>query len=404
MTKETATVGPDPDRPVDPPEGARRQRWLEGGVILAFWGFIIVLTLGQRALDPRLGEPGRLLTGELPHALLEYTLWALLTPGIFWFSRRFRLEGGTWFRHLLLHLSMALVVGFAFDLLGFVTFRAWVVPTMEIPFSFTGRLLSVFFLDEFIIYLVVLAAGFARGYFLQYREHLEETVLLRTQAAELHAHTAELQAQLAEARLQTLRMQINPHFLFNTLHTISTYLERDPRGVRRMIARLSELLRYTLEMTEVKEVPLRQELGFLDGYLEIQSIRFRDTLTIHRDIDAAVLEALVPNLILQPIVENAIKHGVGGLEDEGRIELRAWREEERLHLSVRDNGPGLARPSGDGAASLSQGIGLRNTRERLESLYGAEQSFDLAPAEGGGVVAHISLPYHTAADLFTSTV
>lgn len=397
MKTETTTVAADAGRLLDQRERARKQRWLEGGLILAFWGFIVVLTLGQRALDPRLGEPGRLLPGEILQALVEYTLWAVLTPGIFWLSRRFRLEGGTWYRHLLLHLAVALAVGFAFDLLGFLTFRAWVLPGAEIPFSFTGRLLSLFFLDELIIYLVVLAAGFARDYFLQYREHLEETVQLRTQAAELHA-------QLAEARLQTLRMQINPHFLFNTLHTISTYLERDPRGVRRMIARLSELLRYTLEKTEAKEVPLRQELGFLDGYLEIQAIRFRDSLSVHHDIDAAVLDALVPNLILQPIVENAVKHGVGHLEGEGRIALRAWREGERLHLSVQDNGPGLAPPSGDGAVVPPPGIGLRNTRERLESLYGDEQSLDLAAAEGGGVVAHLSLPYHTAADLFTSTV
>lgn len=381
---------------------ARRQRWIEVAVIVVFWGFIVLLTIGQRALGTRHGEPGRLLPGEALQAMIEYAVWALLTPGIFWFSSRFRLEGGTWLRHLLLHLALGIVVAVAIDYLGHATYEALIRGARPRPFAFGRIFLSLYFLDELIIFLVVLAAGFARDYFLRYQERQRETALLRTQAAELHAHTVELQAQLAEARLQALRMQINPHFLFNTLHTISTYVERDPRGVRRMIARLSELLRYTLEKTDVKEVPLRQELGFLDGYLEIQRIRFAGSLEVHQEVDPDVLDALVPNLILQPLVENAIKHGVGNLETGGRIELRAWRNGDRLHLSVSDNGPGLSTFVGDGA--VPQGIGLRNTRERLESLYGSAQSLTLGPANGGGLVAHLSIPYHTGADLYTTAV
>lgn len=371
-----------------------KQWWLEGCLIVAFWGIIIMLNLAQWALDPRGGRPGGLLRGEVTHVVAEHGVWIFLTPGIFWLSRRFRLEGDKLVRHLLLYAAVALAVAVATDVIGHITFHNFVNAGRRGAISPFRSLSGLFFLDELIIYLVVLSAGFARDYFLRYQAHLVEAAQLRTDAANLHA-------QLAEARLQALRMQLNPHFLFNTLHTISTYIERDPRGVRRMIARLSELLRYTLEMTEMKEVTLRQELGFLDGYLEIQSIRFQDSLEVRREIAPDVLDALVPNLILQPILENAIKHGVSNLEVPGRITLSAWRDKELLHLSVQDNGPGLTVSSGDGAPA-SNGIGLRNTRERLESLYGSEQSLVMEPADGGGLVARISLPYHTAADLFTS--
>ncbi|MEX0748378.1 MAG: histidine kinase, partial [Rhodothermales bacterium] len=208
--------------------------------------------------------------------------------------------------------------------------------------------------------------------------------------------------QLSEARLQTLRMQINPHFLFNTLHTISTYLGRDPKGARRMIARLSDLLRYTLEKAGTQEVTLRQELNFLDGYLEIQSIRFQDNLVVQQDVDPDMLEALVPNLILQPLVENAIKHGVSAVEGVGKVSIKAWRDNEQLCLSVWDNGPGMI--GGNGVSASPTGLGLRNTRERLESLYGPGHHFELAGGAEGGVTALICIPYHTSADLYTASV
>src|SRR5690606_685663 len=170
-----------------------------------------------------------------------------------------------------LHFMVALVASFALDYYGWETYVMFVETSRNWSLTFSQRIARFLFLDELIALLAVVAAGFARDYFLRYQTHLRETVELRTRSAEL-------QAQLSESRFQTLRMQLNPHFLFNTLHTISTYLERDPRGVRRMIARLSKLLRYTLEKTDVKEVPLRQELGFINDYLEIEQIRFEDSL------------------------------------------------------------------------------------------------------------------------------
>jgi len=253
--------------------------------------------------------------------------------------------------------------------------------------------LRLWLLDDLIVYLAVLAAGFAREYFRRYQTRKE-------QAIRLQAHAAQLQAQLAEARMTALRMQINPHFLFNTLHAISTLVERDPRGVRRMVARLSELLRHTLDGGAEPEVRLEEEFEFLRRYLEIMQVRFQGRLETELAADPAILGALVPNLILQPLVENAIKHGTGELMGTGRIEVGARREGDRLTLTVRDNGPGLRDPEG----AVAEGVGLRNTRARLEELYGGEQSLSLRPAEGGRVVAEIRLPYHTRADLRAAAV
>ena len=375
LTPHTESVSPD----------ARRRWWLEFGLIALFWTFVVVLTASQRAIDPRgpQGFPPR----ELLQISLEYVLWLLLTPGIFWLSRRFGFEGGRRPGRVLLHIGVALLVAVGVDFFGRATFYALLPEVTRWPFDPLGALLRLRFLDELFLYLVVLAAGFARDYFLRYRERLEETAQLRTQAAAL-------QAQLADARLQALRMQLNPHFLFNTLHAVSSLVERDPRGVRRMIARLSALLRYTLEEASAQEVSLRQELRFLHGYLEIQQIRFQGKLEVEEEIAREALDAFVPNLILQPLVENAIKHGASQVSGVGKIGIEARREGDRLLLRVRDNGPGLADASGDGAPSRS-GVGLRNTRERLEGLYGASQRFTLAPAEGGGLIAEVALPYHT---------
>ena len=196
-------------------------------------------------------------------------------------------------------------------------------------------------------------------------------------------------------------MQLDPHFLFNTLHAISSLVERDPRGVRRMISRLSELLRHTIEGSSDQEIPLRQELDLLRRYLEIMEVRFQGRLAMSTEVDEHALDALVPNLILQPLVENALKHGVSRVEGPGRLALRAEREGGQLVLRVENDGP-----PADGAARDGTGVGVRNTRARLEQLYGPDQSFTLRPAAGAapGTVAEIRLPYHTCADLRTAAV
>jgi two-component system LytT family sensor kinase len=362
---------------------ADKQRRLEILLIVFFWTLLGMLTVGQRTIDPR-GMPGTTLAW-IYHIVLEYGLWIALTPFIFWLSRRFSLDRGRWPRYVL-HITVALLVAQLVNVFSIYTFVTLVLEDPERPFSLQRSLLSFRFLDELIIYLTVLAAGFARDYFLRYRARQNEMI-------QLHAKTAQLQAQLSEARLLSLRMQLNPHFLFNTLHAVSALVERDPQGVRRMIARLSELLRYALDGNSAQEVPLRQELDFLRRYLDIQQIRFQGHLNAEEEVAVDVLEARVPNLILQPLVENAIKHGVSQIEGVGHIAVAAWRKGERLHITVRDNGPLL---SGDGAPPVEEGIGLQNTRARLEQLYGEAQSLTLTPGEDRGLVVHLTLPYHTA--------
>ena len=238
-------------------------------------------------------------------------------------------------------------------------------------------------MNELFLYVAVLAAGFARGYFLMYQARREEAVTLM-------AEKTHLQAQLAETRLMSLRMQLNPHFLFNTLNAVSSLVDRDPRGVRRMIARLSELLRHTLDGDASQEISLQEELEFVDRYLDIEQIRFQGKLEIDKDVPCDVVEALVPNMILQPLVENAVKHGATRNEGVGRIDIAAWRDGDSLFLSVQDNGPGFNNET----TSNGTGVGLKNTRARLEALYGDTASLNIKRADDGGVIATIRLPFH----------
>jgi LytS/YehU family sensor histidine kinase len=184
-------------------------------------------------------------------------------------------------------------------------------------------------------------------------------------------------------------MQLNPHFLFNTLHAISSLMHQDVDAADRMLIKLSELLRRALDGTDTQEVMLREELEFLRNYAAIEQTRFGDRLKIEMTITPDTLDAMVPNLVLQPILENAIRHGIEPHARDGFIEVSAKREGEALRLEVRDNGGGLN-------GSVVEGVGLSNTRARLKQLYGTRQTFTLADAPGGGVVVTATLPFHTA--------
>jgi signal transduction histidine kinase len=374
-------------------------------LIIAFWTVLAVLTAASRLIDPR--GPMLRFSPSTPVAIAfaESYLWALLTVLIFWLSSRVSLEPrGNRFGRVLLFIG----VGVATAMLVDVAMHLFREAVLDLP-SPRGRrgppitwrtgLARLWFLDDLIVYFAVLAAGIARDIFARYRARHDETVRLTAQAARLHA-------QLAEARLAVLSAQLNPHFLFNTLHAVSSLVERDPRGVRRMIARLSELLRVTLEGTKEQEIPLSRELELLRLYLDIMEVRFQGKLDLDIDPDHDVMDALVPSFVLQPLVENAVMHGVSKVEGTGRIELRARRDGDDLVITVRDNGPGVTvtSPSTEESAARARGpgaggLGLRTTRARLEQLYGAEYMLSLRPGPGGGAVAEVTLPYHTAADL-----
>jgi signal transduction histidine kinase len=212
---------------------------------------------------------------------------------------------------------------------------------------------------------------------------------LRYRAGELRA--ANLETRLAQAQLNALRMQLHPHFLFNTLNSVAVLMRKDIEAADRMLIQLSALLRVTLAANSAHEIRLRQELEILERYLEIEKIRFHDRLTVKMQIDPAAMDALVPQLLFQPLVENAIRHGLAENEKGGVIEIRAERRNGTIHLQVRDNGPGLKRAAG----ALSEGVGLSNSRSRLEHLYGPEGRFEVRNAEGGGVVVAAALPFHT---------
>ena len=202
--------------------------------------------------------------------------------------------------------------------------------------------------------------------------------------------TSQLEAKLAKTQLQVLKMQIHPHFLFNTLNAISTLIRKDPDASDRMLTHLSDLLRITLDNAGEQEVPLEKELELLEPYLEIEKTRFSDRLVIAIDIEPEVKSAKVPNLLLQPLVENAIKHGVGPRSSGGRIEISAKKENGRLLIEIRDDGLGIP---GDSQKKLKEGIGISNTRARLKQLYGDNFKFSIHNRRDSGVLVEISIPF-----------
>jgi LytS/YehU family sensor histidine kinase len=237
-----------------------------------------------------------------------------------------------------------------------------------------SNLLGSYFVLNCIIYWAVLGIGYGIQFYRKYREGV--------------LRASHLETQLVQAQLQALKMQLHPHFLFNTLNAISTLVRKNRnKSATDMIAGLSDLLRLTLESVGVQKVPLKQELDFLETYLEIEQTRFEDRLRIQMDIHPDTLEAFVPNLLLQPLVENAIRHGIAPHSSGGCVEIKARRDEDRLWLQVRDDGPGL--PEGD---VLNTGVGLVNTRARLERLYGTRHRFSLSNAPTGGAVVTLEIP------------
>jgi LytS/YehU family sensor histidine kinase len=201
---------------------------------------------------------------------------------------------------------------------------------------------------------------------------------------------SQLETRLARSQLQVLRAQLQPHFLFNTLNSIAALMHRDVESADRMVTRLGDLLRLSLSHTERQEVPLRQELAFLEKYLDIQRTRFRDRLTARVSADADALDGLVPSLILQPLVENAIRHGIEPRAAAGRVDVRARLDGDALVVEVEDDGPGLS-PDARGEPN-GCGIGLANTRARLEQLYGDRQRLTLSNGPGG-LLVRVELPY-----------
>ena len=277
------------------------------------------------------------------YALGDWYVFALLSIPVIYLARRFRLEGGVRRRSLILHLTASVLFS-----LAYMTIRAWVGQWQS----------EASFRDVFKPLLVIVAVSHAFDYYRKYQER--------------EVRALELEKRLAQAKLQALQMQLNPHFLFNTLHSISSLMHKDVEAADTMITRLGDLLRAALAGAETQEVPLREELTLLELYLAVEQVRFGSRLSVKIDVAPDALEAQVPNLILQPLVENAIRHGIEPRARPGRIELRARRENGALSVVVSDDGAGLS-----GNAQIKEGIGLSNTRARLRELYGANHRFEL---------------------------
>lgn len=346
---------------------ARSNAWLAG---VGTWAVLGLISLVPRSLpdDGSLAEPGPRLVYHLVHIL---TLGAL-TGSVVWVARR--TDAWRAWSRVLLHMALAATFAGLVVLLGVVALRGtgFVAPS-AIP-------LATFEL-HFLAYFAVLALTHAVDFFTWRRDQ-------RIDEARLAARSARLETQLARTELQILRSQLDPHFLFNALHVISELVHVDPSRADRMVARLGDLLRMSAALSRSGDVALRRELDFVNAYLEIQQARFGGKLRVVRDIDASTLEAAVPSLVVQPLVENAIRHGTSQRAGGGQIEIVTRRLGGSLVIEVLDDGPGLP------ADQLpDEGIGIGHTRARLAQLYGADGALELEPRLEGGTAARLRLPY-----------
>ena len=332
--------------------------WL---VVFAGWTVLAVAFAAASSLTYALNYQPPRWRYTLTMAVTEWYVWAALTPLVAWLARRYRI-----FVLVLVGLPVAFVKVSLTRVLRGVTRGG------ENYFQISDLT------TQYLIYAAIVAGTHA---WLYYRE-----------AQHRELRTSQLEALLAETRLQMLSMQLQPHFLFNTLNTIAELVHDRPDAAERMIGGLSHLLRETLHAGLVDRVPLDQELALLDRYVEIQRGRFGDRLDVQVSVgDAAARHALVPSLLLQPLVENAIKYGIGAKAGAGRIEISAGRAGDRLWLEVRDDGSGV--PAGD----VKEGVGLGNCRARLQTMYGVHgHELTIANRPGGGAVVRISLPWQMA--------
>ena len=355
---------------------------------IAFAGATVVLLLisGQGFIYTTMREGGGppFWRRILWPSYFWYT-WALLAPLAFLLARRFPFAQAHWQKSLLVHLGGGAAF-FGVHVAGQVAMM-YTPPFDHIHPDFLDALFhhTVTSIDtNILVYGLIVGVAHAVTYYQRYRQR------------ELRA--AQLESELARAKLQALKTQLHPHFLFNTLHSISTLMYRDVRAADQMLARLSELLRLTIESSDAQEVPLRDEVAFLEKYLHIEQIRLGDRLEARFEIDPALEEALVPNLVLQPLVENAVKHGIAPRSAPGRIEIHAWAENGSLHLRVADDGLGVP----ENQTSVGTGIGLSNVRARLERLYGEAHRLTLRPAQPTGLVVDVTLPLRRVEDLETA--
>jgi two-component system, LytTR family, sensor kinase len=363
----------------------RLRKW---SLVLSIWTLVGVFFssqayLMQQPADSSAESVGSSWVELLRQNLTEFYIWALVAPLIFHLGRRFPIVQHRWRMNLPIHMLACLAI--AILELGVSTvISAWMrseAPTPAWSMSSQRFLFLATLQQNILFYWVILGVCWSVDHYRKYHER------------ELRA--TQLQAQLIQAQLKVLKMQLHPHFLFNTLNAISALIYQDVELADRMIARLGELLRATLENADRQEVPLREELDFIEPYLEIEKARLGPRLCVKSSVDSETMNCLVPNMILQPLVENAIRHGIAPQDKPGCIEISAHRENGLLKLKVCDNGLGFA----IGASTKSEtGLGLSNTRARLQQLYGSAHHLELSSAPDCGTQVAVSIPFHETSD------
>jgi two-component sensor histidine kinase len=359
-----------------------RNWWLKWLAIFGIWAVLGVIYAGPIYMEVRAEGMNHAATRVFSWGILTWGAWAPLTPIMIWLARHWSLVGANWKRRLPLHLLGFLLVS-ATHSAAATAITLWVKPFDNMGSSSTNfwpRYLSRFkgaFGSDLLIYGAVIGVCYAVDYYRKYRER--------------ESLAAQLESQLAQAQLESLRTQLHPHFLFNTLNGI-VGLVRDHKNETavNMLVGLSDLLRHALEYSHQQEVELRQEVDFLELYLNLQQMRFSDRLHIKLDIDPQTARALVPSLILQPLAENALRHGIGQSTASGMIAVSSHLENGSLKLRVVDNGVGLAE---NWQLKSSGGIGLANTAARLQQLYNGNHRFDIQNRPEGGVEVLVVVPF-----------
>lgn len=304
---------------------------------------------------------------SLVNALIQWYITGFLGLGVIPLVRRFYFRQEYWLRRAIFHLFAAFIfaalkVSLESAITPLPPIQTDIQPASMIPFNLA-----------YLSYWAIVGVIHGRDYYQKYRER--------------KLRASQLEALLARAELQVLRMQLQPHFLFNALHTISTLMHEDVEAADDMLTKLGDLLRMSLETRRSQEVPLRSEIEFLRVYLDLQKIRFRDRFDFHLDVASELNSALVPSFLLQPLVENAVIHGISQMDRMGVIEVCASQEDRMLHIKIEDNGSGI------NSNSRPPGVGLSNTRRRLQQLYGQQHKFDIRTKNGGGVAIDLVLPY-----------
>jgi signal transduction histidine kinase len=318
--------------------------------------------------------------------LVQFYLWAILSPLLFRFSRRFPIEFRPFnVRNLVLHFP-ALISFAGIHQVLHLAILWYITPRLRRQFPALIDCYRAYFWFGFYIDLIIASLIVIAVHALLYYQNFRDSELAQSS----------LKTQLAQAQLRALKMQLHPHFLFNTLHSISSLVLEEPAKANSMIARLGDFLRLTIENSDQQLVTLKEETEFLRCYLDIEKVRFGDRLTVTFELEPQTLSAQVPHLILQPLVENTIQHAIAPRATRGLINIEAKRLNSLLRLDVRDNGPGIA---ANGDSVRTEGVGLRNVRTRLHQIYGSDFRFELTNAANGGLNVVMEIPFQRETDL-----